>query len=282
MATRSFGFDPDFLSKGAIETLVLLTLAVGSSFGVTGAQSAGSATALPPNAPAIPATIKNAPFSAQVISEYDHVLAKGNRIHRETHGRIFRDSHGRVRTETQVAGLSGVGSLDHIMIRDPVLNEIIHLDARTRTASIHQLGDPPATPAETSHANVPGKSGKALLSTPQTSATIAVAAPHPESGSNAATESLGVRMIEGLIASGTRTTRSLENAQGDRIIAVNEVWYSRDLQMIILSTSEDGQSGRTVMRLTNIVRGAPSEKLFQVPPDYTVKDGIPISAVIKP
>jgi hypothetical protein len=52
--------------------------------------------------------------------------------------------------------------------------------------------------------------------------------------------------------------------------------------MIILSISDDGQSGHSVMRVTNIVRGAPSEKLFQVPPDYTVKDGNPIAAVIKP
>jgi hypothetical protein len=88
-------------------------------------------------------------------------------------------------------------------------------------------------------------------------------------------------MIEGLPAIGTRTTRTIGNGEGDPIVAVSEVWYSPDLQMVILSISDDGQSGHSVMRVTNIVRGAANEKLFQVPSDYTVRDGNPIAAVIK-
>jgi hypothetical protein len=88
-------------------------------------------------------------------------------------------------------------------------------------------------------------------------------------------------MIEGLPAVGTRTTRIITDGQSDPIVAVSEVWYSRDLEMIVVSISDDGQSGRSVMRVTNIVRGAPNEKLFRVPPDYTVKDGNPIAAVMK-
>ncbi len=105
------------------------------------AQSGAGPSSLPPNAPAIPTTIKNAPFSAQVVTQYDHVLSNGNHIHRETQGRIFRDSIGRVRTETQVSTLSGVDSLEHIAIQDPILDEVIHLDPRTKTANIHHLGE---------------------------------------------------------------------------------------------------------------------------------------------
>jgi hypothetical protein len=226
--------------------------------------------------------VKNAPFSAQVVTEYDHVLANGNHIHREARGRIFRDSQGRVRTDTQIASLGGVDSLEHIAIQDPILHEIIHLDPRTRTASVYHLGEPSSTLAEPPHSGIPTKSGKALLLTPETSAGRATfASPHPGVTIPATSESLGTRMIEGLPAIGTRVTHTLANGQGDPIVAVSEVWYSRDLQMIIVSISDDGQSGHSVMRLTNIVRGAPNEKLFQAPPDYTVKDGNPIAAVMK-
>lgn len=87
--------------------------------------------------------------------------------------------------------------------------------------------------------------------------------------------------MEGLPVVGTRTTRTFSEGQGEPIIAVSEVWFSRDLQMVILSISDDGQAGHSVMRVTNIVRRPPDERLFQVPPDYTVKDGNPISAVLK-
>ncbi len=281
MATGSSSATSDFLSNGFIRVLVLFALAVTPCSALSGAQAAGSVTSLPPNAPAIPMTIKNAPFSAQVVTEYDHVLANGYHVHRETHGRIFRDSQGRVRTETQVGTLSGVDSLEHIAIQDPNLHEIIHLDPRTRTASVHRLGEPPAAVVEAPHGGIPTKSGRALLTTPETSAGATFTSPHPGVATQTAAEPLGSRMIEGLPAIGTRTTRTITDGQSEPIITVSEVWYSRDLQMIILSISDDGQSGHSEMRVTNIERRAPNEKLFQVPPDYTVKDGNPMSAVMK-
>jgi hypothetical protein len=282
MATGSSSVTSDFLSNGFLRALALLALAVASCSALSGPQAGGAVTPLPPNAPAIPTTTKNAPFSAQVTTEYDHVLANGNHIHRETHGRIFRDSQGRVRTETQVPTLNGVDGLEHIAIQDPVLREIIHLDPRSRTASVYHLGESPAAVAEAPHGSIPTKSGRALLTTPETSAgSAAFASPHPRVATQAASEPLGTKMIGGLPAVGTRTTRNITDGQGESIVAVSEVWYSRDLQMIILSISDDGQSGHSMMRVTNIVRGAPSEKLFRVPPDYTVKDESPIASVTK-
>lgn len=282
MATGSSSVTSDLLSNGFVRVLVFFALAAAPRSAICGPQATRGVTPLPANAPAIPTTIKNAPFSAQVVSQYDHVLANGTHIHREAHGRIFRDSQGRVRTETQVASLSGVDGLEHIGIQDPVLHEIIHLDPRTRTASVHHLGEPSAAVADAPHGGIPTKSGKALLTTPETAAgSAAFAPPHQELATQATIEPLGTRMIEGLAAIGTRTTRTIANGEGDPIVAVSEVWYSRDLQMIIFSVSDDGQAGHSVMRVTNIVRAAPSEKLFRVPPDYTVKDGNPITAVMK-
>ena len=58
---------------------------------------------LPANAAGRSTAIKNAPFSAVVITQYDRVLGNGNHIHRETRGKVYRDDQGRVRTETEFA-----------------------------------------------------------------------------------------------------------------------------------------------------------------------------------
>lgn len=281
MPTERTSITASLLSKGFIGALVLLAPVIASCFPITSGQRAGGAASLPSSAPAVPTTIKNAPFSAQIETQYDHVLANGNHIRRETRGRIFRDAQGRVRTETEVPALSGVESLEHIAIQDPILHEIIHLDPRTRTASIHHISGPSTAIAEAPHAAIPTKSGKALLSAPESSAGNAALPAQRSETANATTESLGIRVIEGLSAIGTRTTHTIANGPGEPIVAVHEVWYSRDLQMVILSISDDGQSGHSEMRVTHIVRGAPNEKLFQVPPDYTVKDGSPLAAVVK-
>jgi hypothetical protein len=73
----------------------------------------------------------------------------------------------------------------------------------------------------------------------------------------------------------------IDSGSDEPIVAVTDVWYSPDLQMVVLSISDDGQSGRSLTRVTNIVRAVPNEQLFQTPPDYTVKDGSHFAAIVK-
>jgi hypothetical protein len=42
---------------------------------------------------------------------------------------------------------------------------------------------------------------------------------------------------------------------------------------MVLTRSHDPRSGETVYRLTNINRSEPARALFEVPADYTVRDG---------
>ncbi len=86
--------------------------------------------------------VKNAPFSAEVITEYDRTLDNGGHIHRESRGAIFRDSQGRMRTENQPSAIQpGSVKADHITINDPVRQVIICLDPRTRTATVVRFSD---------------------------------------------------------------------------------------------------------------------------------------------
>lgn len=92
------------------------------------------------------------------------------------------------------------------------------------------------------------------------------------------TESLGKQMVEGVECEGTRTISSLPaGAIGNErpIDTIFESWYSSELSMTILSKRSDPRFGETTYRVTNINRAEPDAGLFQVPSDYTLKEGPP-------
>jgi hypothetical protein len=87
------------------------------------------------------------------------------------------------------------------------------------------------------------------------------------------TESLGTRQIEGLSATGQRTTTTIPAGRigNDRPIEIlDERWVSSDLKVVLLSRHRDPQTGETEFRLTNIKRAEPSPDLFKVPANNTI------------
>jgi hypothetical protein len=53
---------------------------------------------------------------------------------------------------------------------------------------------------------------------------------------------------------------------------VSEQWFSPDLKVLVLTKHSDPRVGETTYRLANIVRADQPRSLFEVPPDYTVKE----------
>jgi hypothetical protein len=49
-------------------------------------------------------------------------------------------------------------------------------------------------------------------------------------------------------------------------------WFSTDLKADLVNISESPDSGKHVRKLVNIRAGEPDPLLFQVPPDFTVKE----------
>lgn len=89
------------------------------------------------------------------------------------------------------------------------------------------------------------------------------------------TEPLGKQMIEGVECNGERkVTTLLTGAIGnDRPIeTVTETWYAPQLRMMILSKRRDPRFGESTYRVTNLTRAEPEASLFQLPPDYTIKE----------
>ncbi len=88
-------------------------------------------------------------------------------------------------------------------------------------------------------------------------------------------ESLGAQTMEGLVAVGKRTTITVpvnpEIGNDQPIKVVDEQWYSPDLQINIVSSTDDPRrTTQTTERYTNIKRGEPDPSLFQIPADFTV------------
>ena len=97
------------------------------------------------------------------------------------------------------------------------------------------------------------------------------------SNKNEAKEDLGKQMIEGVEAEGTRTTVTIpagEIGNERPIEIVSERWYSPELQLVVMTRHSDPRSGEMTYKLTNINRTEPARSLFEVPPDYTIRESL--------
>jgi hypothetical protein len=90
------------------------------------------------------------------------------------------------------------------------------------------------------------------------------------------TEDLGSQTMQGVLATGVRTTRTIpagEIGNEQPITIVTEVWTSPDLKTIVSSKRDDPRMGEMTFQLTNIQRTEPDASLFTVPSDFTIVDG---------
>ena len=244
--------------------------------------------------------VKNAPFSAEVITEYDRTLDNGGRIHRESRGAIFRDSQGRMRTENQPSALQpGSEKADRITINDPIQQVIIYLNPKTKTATVVRFSDIEPNPSVVAAkpAKAKGKSKIRLAGQPATGPSDTLSETNPGGGAGnlppsqgiptsrmdatifantpATIVPLGTRNIEGVSATGTRTTRTINPGTmgNDKpIVSISDTWVATDLKVTVLSETDDGQEGHSTMKLVNIVRGEPNSALFLVPVGYKVRE----------
>lgn len=201
--------------------------------------------------------VTGAPFSATVTTESSQTLADGNVIERKSTGSVARDSQGRTRRDMTIPAFGPLASSDkpapHVAaLVDPVANTRYVLDADTKTAR-----------------KIPGPFEK--QSFPRDGGPGRAAADN-----ETVTTSLGTQMIGGVSAEGTRHTRTIPAGQmgnAKPIVIVSERWYSPDLQMVVMTKHSDPRMGETSFQMTNIVRQEPAASLFQVPTDFTVKQG---------
>ncbi len=203
-------------------------------------------------------TVAGAPYSAVEVRTHQQVLAAGNTIQRQDQTNVYRDSQGRVRRETTRTGPDGQ-THTRVTIADPVAGTITELDTKDKTAFTHP-------------AKFPSASTTAGTTTPGTGRASRTGV----SEANVKHETLAAQSIHGLMASGTRVTHTIPagtigNSQA--LQTVRETWMSDDLKVPLKTTVTDPRMGTMTVELTNINRSQPDPSLFQVPSDYTVKQG---------
>jgi hypothetical protein len=225
--------------------------------------------------------IPNAPYSAEAVTESTQVLADGNRINRKSATRVYRDGEGRTRREE----LNDSGTVVSVSIVDPVAHVTYVLNPASRTAyrdsvriampggfgtgaeGMRGRGPEPVTTATTLEAQERVKQ------------KVEEAARMREGGPGApgstSREELGTQNIEGVPATGSRTTTTIPagaigNLQPIKVVA--EQWFSSDLGVLVMTKHSDPRVGETIYRLQSIVRAEPDRSLFTLPPDYTLKE----------
>jgi hypothetical protein len=208
--------------------------------------------------------VTGAPYSAMAVTETRQMLADGNTITRKVQANVFRDSQGRTRRETTLTGvgpLSTTGaSRTFVMIHDPVEGTAFVLHQETKVAE--------KLPTRQGGRKGPGNLQGRFEARMQ--AEIA--------NGTMKKEDLGVQMINGISAQGTRFTKTIPAGQmgNDKpIVITSERWYSPDLQIVVKTARNDPRFGETTYTLTKIQKQEPAATLFAIPADYTVKQGRP-------
>ena len=258
-----------------------------------------------------PKQVKNAPYSAQVVSERTQNLADGNQIVDKSISMSYRDSAGRTRHETRNAA----GTITHIAINDVVAGIAYNLNPETKTAT--QIGPHPAPTRITGEKarllmedmrkegaaardgvvvkriersdgeagqrvreNVriqvmrQSHDGRPMPGMETIGPIIAGAFGDMKWSNKASTKDLGTKEIDGVKVQGK--LRSYEIPAGEignrnAILVANETWYAPELQVTMVSRQSDPRSGERIYRLDSMKREEPAAGLFTVPSDYTVK-----------
>jgi hypothetical protein len=240
--------------------------------------------------------VKGAPYTAEVVNESIQTLADGNRIVHKSTGRVYRDGQGRVRREDDGAP----GRPVHISIVDPVAKVSLSLDPGSKVAwktpagtaavlasKIPLMVPPPppppppgVDPSEVERSRrVEGEvidAHKGAVVVPRSGVLMPT---KRAAGAGPAwderTERLAPRNIEGVMAEGTRITRTIPaGAIGNEqaIVTVTEEWRSPELQVLVMTRTSDPRMGESTYRLLGITRGEPDQSWFEVPAEYTVRE----------
>ncbi|MGI4757256.1 MAG: hypothetical protein ACRYGF_10450 [Janthinobacterium lividum] len=199
--------------------------------------------------------VTNAPYSATYTTTATEKLQDGTVLNHNSTRTVYRDSLGRTREETTVpahAGNDAATSRTMITIFDPVAHTMTQLRPEQKVAVVRPIPQPPA-----------GAAG------PQ--------APHlhgPHEDKNVVKADLGAKTISGVVANGTRVTRTLpagEMGNTTPIVTTHEEWFAPDLKIEVSRTDVDPFRGTRTVAISTLAKTEPDAALFTVPSGYSVQ-----------
>jgi len=207
--------------------------------------------------------IKNAPYTAVAVVETLQTLADGSHIRQRSEMKLARDAEGRTRREQTLDSIGpwkvGPKGPHLIFLYDPIAQVSYVIDMDKKVAQETSTG-----PGAGATQKIPPDQAPP----PDPAAVAAKLRALQAQNAGKTIERLPNQLIEGINAEGTRTIQQLPpNTVGnDRPLTIQtEVWYSTELQIVLMSKRQDPRLGETTYRLTNIRRTSPPASLFSVP-----------------
>jgi hypothetical protein len=205
--------------------------------------------------------VTNAPYSGDGVTTVTQILGDGTRIEQKTEAKFYRDSAGRVRREQMILGLPALN-------RAVQAQTVVTIDPTPDDGFAYTLN-----PVARTARRVPRAAGAfRIRTTAAYDSLLGNSFGAYTTNQGQGEESLGTRQIEGVRATGRRTTSTIPTGQigNDRPIEItDEQWESPELKVLIYSRFSDPRTG-IVERLININRAEPPQDLFAVPADYTI------------
>jgi hypothetical protein len=175
----------------------------------------------------------------------------------ERFGRDARDESGRTYIETHIGGMPGAG----VEVRDDEKNVIV---------SWYWPGQPTIGSATLLHTPKPTK---ILPPVPWL--------PARECSLKGSAEMLGTKSILGVEAEGMRVTTVVRGKTGEPVTTSDELWYSPEYRLILLSILNDPRIGESRFEMIDFQKSNPDEALFHPPSGYVIKeldtDGVRVS-----
>ena len=182
---------------------------------------------------------------------------------------FYRDSQGRTRTERTVEGETNIQILDPVASVRITLNPAAKTATRITVPAMAGRGGRGGAVSVTVNADAEAASRRTVVVGLEPRVGVATTGPQLKR------EDLGLQMQNGVMAEGTRMTRTIPAGtigNNRDIHVVNEQWYSKDLQMMVKTVNSDPRFGTTTYEMTNISHDAPDAGLFMIPAGYTITE----------
>ncbi len=197
--------------------------------------------------------VTGAPYSALGTSETVSISPDGNRVVHQNTVRMWRDSDGRTRTEYSLSSIGGPTPVELntrlTVIDDPAAGEryMVRPDGRVVTVPIAPCRvvslEPDVTVGPPRPARLPVRVSEPVR--------------------------LGERKLNGETVAGSRVEATIPAGAmcNDQPIKMSaELWYGKDLQVVVEATYRDPRTGETRYKLREIQRTEPDASLFRPDP----------------
>lgn len=223
------------------------------------------------------APVTNAPYSATFTTTSTEKLQDGSMLNHSSTRVVARDSLGRTREEVTMPIRGGAAASATprtlVVILDPVAHTVTQLRTEQKVAVVHSIPQPGAGPGR----RFRGEPGVDTPSSPADSAAPGFEAGRahgPHADKNVEKADLGAQTISGVVANGTRVTRTIpigEMGNTAPLVSTREEWISPDLKIEVSHTEADPFHGTRTTRATALTKAEPEAALFKVPAGYTVQ-----------